>query len=158
MKRTVVTKLYKEITSILLETGEIDVIPPLKETKNKRVYGYIKRKVCKNAVTNWVESTEYVGIYINHSAFCNYKDEYLSASYAEYKRLFGEFLELINTICHEYAHIKFNRHDHNHKALTEYYINLYIKWAKGKYFIEGTKYKGYSFRMDLFLKDVKDRK
>ena len=154
--KTVVSKLYKEISEVLYNAGEIDVIPPLKETKNKKVYGYLKCKVCKNTITNWVESSEYVGIYINHSCFCNYRDGYLNADYTEYKRLYGEFLELMDTICHEYAHMRFHRHDRNHKALTKYYISLYTKYAKSKYFVDGTGYKGYLFRMDLFLKDVKE--
>ena len=158
MSKTVVTKLYREISEVLYNAGEIAVIPPLKETKNKKVYGYLKCKICKNTVTNWVESTDYVGIYINHSCVCNYRDEYLNADYTEYKKLYHEFSELVDTICHEFAHMRFHRHDRNHKALTEYYISLYAQWAKGKYFIKDTNYKGYSFRMDLFLKDVKDHK
>ena len=156
--KTVVSKLYKEISNVLLEAGEIEVIPPLKETKNKRVYGYIKFKAYKNAVTNWIDKTEYAGIYINHSCFCNYKDKYVNASYTEYKDLYHKFSELVDTICHEYAHMKIHGHNRNHKALTEYYIALYARWAKNKYFIEGTKYKGFDFRMDLFLKDIKDHK
>ena len=99
-----------------------------------------------------------MGIYINHSCVCNYRDEYLNADYTEYKKLYHEFSELVDTISHEFAHMRFHRHDRNHKALTEDYISLYAQWAKGKYFIKDTNYKGYSFRMDLFLKDVKDHK
>ena len=151
MNKTVATKLYNEIASILLENGEIEVIPPLKKTDNKKVYGYLKTVYTKNTVTGWISKEKHVGIYLNLHEIPNYKDCYdlNKVSYSTYIRNVRLFMNAIDTIAHEFAHMKVHAHGPTHSNITNHYITVYL--SKCDHIDSDGK-----FSIKHFLSDVKE--
>ena len=151
MNKTVASKLYGEITSILLEAGEINVIPPLKKTENRRVYGYLKTVYTKNAVTGWSSKEKYVGVYLNLHEIPNYKDCYNlnKVHYSTYRNNVKLFMNAIDTICHELAHMKCHSHGPTHSNITNHYMTVYFSKC-GHIDSDG------NFSIKHFLSDVKE--
>lgn len=118
-KSLIPTKLYKDITNLLYNEGLIKVIPPQKWTTNDRVYGYLKTQCWLNTRTN-VVTEKYVGVYINKKACpCTLKDFIEKPNWS-----INNFFELVDTICHELAHMTYPDHSKGHKDLTEKYKDL----------------------------------
>lgn len=121
-KSLIPTKLYKDITNLLYNEGLIETIPPQKWTTNNRVYGYLKTQTWLN--TRTLEKTEkYVGVYINKKACpCT-----LMNFIEDPKGALNDFFELIDTICHELAHMTYHDHSQKHKDLTNKYKDLFYE-------------------------------
>ena len=121
-KSLIPTKLYKDITNLLYNEGLIKVIPPQKWTTNDRVYGYLKTQTWLNIRTNKV-TEKYVGVYINKNACpCTLMDFINKPEWA-----INNFFELIDTICHELAHMTYHDHSQKHKDLTNKYKDLFYE-------------------------------
>ena len=121
-KSLIPTKLYKDITNLLYNEGLIKVIPPQKWTTNDKVYGYLKTQCWLNTRTQKV-TEKYVGVYINKNACpCTLKDFIDKPEWA-----INNFFELIDTICHELAHMTYHDHSQKHKDLTNKYKDLFYE-------------------------------
>lgn len=121
-KSLIPTKLYKDITNLLYSEGLIKVIPPQKWTTNDKVYGYLKTQTWLNTRTQKV-TEKYVGVYINKNACpCTLKDFIEKPNWS-----MRYFFELIDTICHELAHMTYHDHSQNHKDLTNKYKDLFYE-------------------------------
>ena len=121
-KSLIPTKLYKDITNLLYNEGLIKVIPPQKWTTNDKVYGYLKTQCWLNVRTQEV-TEKYVGVYINKNACpCTLKDFIDKPEWA-----INNFFELIDTICHELAHMTYHDHSQKHKDLTNKYKDLFYE-------------------------------
>ena len=121
-KSLIPTKLYKDITNLLYNEGLIKVVPPQKWTTNDRVYGYLKTQCWLNTRTQKV-TEKYVGVYINKNACpCTLMDFIEKPEWA-----INNFFELIDTICHELAHMTYHDHSQNHKDLTNKYKDLFYE-------------------------------
>ena len=121
-KSLIPTKLYKDITNLLYNEGLIKTIPPQKWTTNDKVYGYLKTQTWLN--TRTLEKTEkYVGVYINKKACpCTLMDFIEKPNWS-----INNFFELIDTICHELAHMTYHDHSQKHKDLTNKYKYLFYE-------------------------------
>ena len=152
MKRTVATKLYNEMSDVLLKAGEIEVIPPLKKTTMRNVYGYLRTKYIRNSITHWIEKEEYVGIYLNLDSIPNYANCYdlNKVNRDTYYYNVELFFNAIDTIAHEFAHMKVHAHNEEHTKLTHKYIDLYL--SNCKYINEATG----QFLFDKFMENVKE--
>lgn len=121
-KSLIPTKLYKDITNLLYNEGLIEVIPPQKWTTNDKVYGYLKTQCWLNTRTQKI-TEKYVGVYINKNACpCTLKDFIEKPNWS-----IRYFFELIDTICHELAHMTYHDHSQNHKDLTNKYKDLFYE-------------------------------
>lgn len=121
-KSLIPTKLYKDITTLLYNEGLIKVIPPQKWTTNPRVYGYLKTQTWLNIRTEKV-TEKYIGVYINKKECpCTLKDFIEKPTWS-----INNFFELIDTICHELAHMTYHDHSQKHKDLTNKYRDLFYE-------------------------------
>lgn len=118
-KSLIPTKLYKDITKLLYNEGLIKVIPPQKWTTDSSAYGYLRTHYMQNRVTGAIRE-EYVGLYLNKNYCpCTVNDFLTKPDWA-----IKNFIELIDTICHELAHMTYHDHSKGHKDLTEKYKDL----------------------------------
>lgn len=121
-KSLIPTKLYKDITNLLYNEGLIKTIPPQKWTTNDNVYGYLKTQAWLNIRTQKV-TEKYVGVYINKNACpCTLMDFVEKPKWS-----INNFFELIDTICHELAHMTYHDHSQKHKDLTNKYKDLFYE-------------------------------
>ena len=121
-KPLIPTKLYKDITNLLYSEGLIETIPPQKWTTNDRVYGYLKTQTWLNIKTQEV-TEKYVGVYINKNACpCTLMNFIENPKWA-----IKDFFELVDTICHELAHMTYHDHSQKHKDLTNKYKDLFYE-------------------------------
>lgn len=122
-KQLIPTIVYKDITNALYSEGLIKVIPPQKWTTNCKLYGYLKTGKFRNARTGRI-TEKYIGIYLNKDCCpCTLKDLLTKDS----KRSADEIVELIDTVCHELAHMTHHNHSDNHKRLTALYKMTYFQ-------------------------------
>lgn len=120
-KQLIPTRIYKDITELLFSKKLIKVIPPQKWTDNHKVYGYLRTTVCKNVRTGKI-TEKFTGLYLNKAYCpCTLKDLVTYDS----KRAVDELAELIDTICHELAHMTYHDHSNKHKELTDLYKATY---------------------------------
>ena len=134
------TKLYKDITSTLYNAKVLTEIPDLKWTTNTSVFGYLKTVRVTNKYTGI--RTIKRSIYLNKGECpCLQIDFRVNRD----KSVLG-FFELIDTICHELAHIEYRGHNNDHKNLTEEYKRLIL-----------TKYQfNYSYKyIREYISDIK---
>ena len=141
-KQLIPTRIYKDITEVLISKKLIKEIPPQKWTSDHKVYGYLRTYICKNARTGKI--TEKVeGLYLNKDYCpCTLKDLVTK----EPKKAVDEIIELIDTICHELAHMTHHDHSSKHKDLTELYKTAYF--SSFKYDID--------ILLDKIVKDCKE--
>ena len=151
-KLTVATKLYNEMSEVLYNAGEITVIPPLKKTTMRKVYGYLRTNYIRNSTTHWIEKKEYVGIYLNLASIPNYADCYdlNKVNRDTYYYNVELFFNAIDTIAHEFAHMKVHAHNEEHTKLTHKYMELYLNNCK--YVDENTG----KFLFHKFMENVKE--
>ena len=121
-KSLIPTKLYKDITNLLYNEGLIEVIPPQKWTTNDKVYGYLKTQCWLNIRTQKV-TEKYIGVYINKKACPCTLNDFIEDPKGSLK----DFFELVDTICHELAHMTYHDHSQNHKDLTNKYKDLFYE-------------------------------
>ena len=120
-KQLIPTKIYKDITAVLISKKLIKEIPPQKWTSNHKVYGYLRTCRCKNVRTGKI-TEKFEGLYLNKDYCpCTLKDLLTQDS----KKVAAEITELIDTICHELAHMTHHNHSSKHKDLTELYKTAY---------------------------------
>ena len=110
-------KIYNDISNILFDAGLIPIIPELKWTTDKTVYGYLCIKPCKSKTG--ITKNEY-SIYINRQ----YCPEVIADFNNYYKWSINNFRELLSTCCHELAHLIFGEHDINHQMTTEKFTKI----------------------------------
>ena len=120
-KQLIPTKIYKDITEVLISKKLIKEIPPQKWTTNCKVYGYLRTCRYKNVRTGKI-TEKHLGLYLNKAYCpCTLKDLLTQDS----KKVADEIVELIDTICHELAHMTHHDHSSKHKDLTELYKTAY---------------------------------
>ena len=111
-KLLIPTCLYKMITETLKKMELINVIPVLKWTAKKSVYGYIRVDKTINKETKTTTKKEYT-IYINKNI--------IPQRFKDMDGRINDITELIDTICHELAHMDIESHGVNHEKLTKLY-------------------------------------
>lgn len=111
-KLLIPTCLYKMITETLKKMELINVIPVLKWTAKKSVYGYIRVDKTINKETKTITKKEYT-IYINKNI--------VPQRFKDMDGRIGDIMELIDTICHELAHMSIESHGVSHEKLTKTY-------------------------------------
>lgn len=104
-------KVYYKCGEILKKGEYIDVIPDLKLTNAKSYYGKIRR----DFFINEYGEKEVVYEFIALSRF----NLYVDPSFYEEE----DYYELIETICHEFAHMHSFRHDKRHFNITKMFVN-----------------------------------
>lgn len=120
-KQLIPTRIYKDITEVLFSKKLIKVIPPQKWTTNHKVYGYLRTARYRNVRTGKI-TEKHLGLYLNKDCCpCTLK-ELLTQ---DYKKSANELAELIDTICHELAHMTYHDHSSKHKELTDLYKAAY---------------------------------
>lgn len=120
-KQLIPTKLYKDISNLLIAEKYFKEAPPLKWTNNSKTYGYLKYRWIPNPVFKATEA--YLGIYINKNECpCTQRDFNRMPNWS-----YTNFLELVDTICHELAHMKLHEHNEAHTTLTKIYKELVTK-------------------------------
>lgn len=120
-KQLIPTRIYKDITEVLFSKKLIKVIPPQKWTTNYKVYGYLRTARYRNVRTGKI-TEKHIGLYLNKAYCpCTLKDLLTQDS----KKVADEIAELIDTICHELAHMKYHDHSNKHKELTDLYKATY---------------------------------
>ena len=114
------TKLYKEITHCLCKEGCISEVPALKWTTGKNWYGCLRgnRIITTNKYTGYkTVKWNYIGIYIN-KAYCPCTQKQAKENYLS-------LINLVDTICHELAHMTHHFEGGKHLELTEEYMNTF---------------------------------
>lgn len=114
MKKTIIRAYYEIITKELKERGLIKVVPVLKLCDAVTYYGQFEEKKTTSFYPKHKTTIEY-SIKISKVAH-NY---YL---YPHWRK--REYECLIDTICHELAHMKVKNHNNEHKELTKKYMKI----------------------------------
>lgn len=119
MRKTLIpTYLYKMITETLKQKELINVIPILKWTTKNSVYGYIRVDKTINKETKTITKKEYT-IYINKNI--------VPQRFKDIDGRIEDIMELIDTICHELAHMSIENHGLSHERLTKIYKKTFYK-------------------------------
>ena len=125
-KPLIPTRIYKDITEVLISKKLIKEIPPQKWTTNHKVYGYLRTARYRNVRTGKI-TEKHLGIYLNKSCCpCTLKELITQDA----KKSADEIAELIDTICHELAHMTHHNHSSKHKDLTDLYKTAYYSSLK----------------------------
>ena len=141
-KQLIPTRIYKDITEVLISKKLIKEIPPQKWTTNHKVYGYLRCCRYKNARTGKI-TEKFEGLYLNKN-YCPCTLKELISQDA--KKSADEIAELIDTICHELAHMTHHNHSDKHKGLTDLYKTAY--YSSFRYNID--------ILMEKIIKDCKE--
>ena len=119
MRKTLIpTYLYKMITETLKQKELINVIPILKWTAKNSAYGYIRVDKTINKETKTIIKKEYT-IYINKNI--------VPQRFKDIDGRIEDMMELIDTICHELAHMTVENHGVTHERLTKIYKKTFYK-------------------------------
>ena len=141
-KQLIPTRIYKDITEVLISKKLIKEIPPQKWTTNHKVYGYLRTARYRNVRTGKI-TEKHLGLYLNKDCCpCTLKELITQ----DPKKSADEIAELIDTICHELAHMTHHNHSDKHKGLTDLYKTAY--YSSLKYNID--------ILMEKIIKDCKE--
>lgn len=122
-KLLIPTCLYKMITETLKQIELINVIPVLKWTAKNTVYGYLRVDKTINKETKTITKKEYT-IYINKNI--------VPQRFKDIDGRIDDIMELIDTICHELAHMTVESHGVTHARLTKIYQRAFYERVDAK--------------------------
>lgn len=122
-KLLIPTCLYKMITETLKRMELINVIPVLKWTAKNTVYGYLRVDKTIDKETKTITKKEYT-IYINKNI--------VPQRFKDIDGRIEDIMELIDTICHELAHMTVESHGVTHERLTKIYQRAFYEKVDAK--------------------------